>query len=90
MRDLAALDGRELDVSLNAGEITVLVPDGLNVNVDADMRFAGEISVGDITRGGFDQSVEQHPVHRPRKPERPTINLDVDARVGQITVEELP
>ena len=45
MRDLSALDGRELAVSLNAGEITVLVPEGLNVDVDADIRYAGEISV---------------------------------------------
>ena len=50
MRELPELDGRDLAVSLNAGEITVLVPEGLNVNVDADIRYAGEISVGDVTR----------------------------------------
>ncbi len=63
MRELSELDGRDLAVSLNAGDITVLVPEGLNVNVDADIRYAGEISVGDLTRGGFDQSVNTHPVH---------------------------
>ena len=81
MRELSELDGRDLAVSLNAGEITVLVPEGLNVDVDADIRYAGEISVGDITREGFDHSVnttvstssqdrDADPRPRPRRPGR--------------------
>ncbi len=81
MRELPELDGRDLAVSLNAGEITVLVPEGLNVDVDADIRYAGEISVGDITREGFDHVGQHHRVHvlegrdadprpRPRRPGR--------------------
>ena len=70
MRELSALDGRDLAVSLNAGEITVLVPEGLNVDVDADIRYAGEISVGDITREGFDQSVNRTAVHVLQDPGR--------------------
>jgi phage shock protein PspC (stress-responsive transcriptional regulator) len=89
VRDLAELDGRDLAVSLNAGDITVLVPEGLNVNVDADIRYAGEISVGDFSRGGFDQSINRT-LSTSSKPGTPTLDLDVDARVGSISVEELP
>ena len=89
VRDLSELDGRELAVSLNAGDITVLVPEGLNVNVDADIRYAGEITVGDLTRGGFDQSVDST-LSTSSKAGTPTLDLDVDARVGSISVEELP
>jgi phage shock protein PspC (stress-responsive transcriptional regulator) len=89
VRDLSKLDGRNLAVSLNAGEITVLVPEGLNVNVDADIRYAGEITVGDLNRGGFDQSVNST-LTTSSKAGTPTLDLDLDARVGSISVEELP
>ena len=89
MRDLPELDGRDLAVSLNAGEITVLVPEGLNVNVDADIRYAGEIRVGNVTRDGFDQSVT-NTVSTSSKPGTPTLDLDVDSKVGSISVEEVP
>ena len=89
MRELPELDGRDLAVSLNAGEITVLVPEGLNVDVDADIRYAGEISVGDITREGFDHSVNTT-VSTSSRAGTPTLDLDLDARVGSISVEEVP
>jgi hypothetical protein len=89
MRELPALDGRDLSVSLNAGEITVLVPEGLNVDVDADIRYAGEISAGDITREGFDHSVNTT-VTTSSRAGTPTLDLDLDARVGSISVEEVP
>ena len=89
MRDLPELDGRNLSVSLNAGEITVLVPEGLIVDVDADVRYAGEISAGDITREGFDHSVNTT-VTTSSKAGTPTLDLDLDARVGSISVEEVP
>jgi len=89
MRELPELDGRDLSVRLNAGEITVLVPEGLNVNVDADIRYAGEIRVGDVTRDGFDQSVTST-LNTSSKAGTPTLDLDVDSRVGSISVEEVP
>ena len=89
MRGLAELDGRDLSLRLNAGEITVLVPEGLNVNVDADIRYAGEIRVGDVTRDGFDQSVTST-VTTSSNPGTPTLDLDIDSRVGSIAVEEVP
>ncbi|HET7350226.1 MAG TPA: PspC domain-containing protein [Marmoricola sp.] len=85
VRDLQALDGREIDVHLNAGEITVWVPPGLDVDVDARMRYAGEIRVGEVSRGGFDLTLER--TLSRGIPNAPRITLDVDARVGQITVD---
>jgi phage shock protein PspC (stress-responsive transcriptional regulator) len=85
--DLAALDGRTLDLGLNAGEITVLVPDGLNVHVDADIRYAGEINVGDEQRGGLGVGVEKT-LTTSTAPGTPTLELHVEARVGQINVDQ--
>ncbi len=89
VRELSELDGRDVAVSLNAGDITVLVPEGLNVNVDADIRYAGEIRVGDTTRGGFDPSVNET-LSTSSETNTPTLDLQVDARVGAISVQELP
>ncbi len=87
VRDLAALDGRELDLHLNAGEIDVTLPSGLNAIVVADMHFAGDISIDGSHRGGFDQSLTRT-VTGSIDPNAPTITLNLDARVGQITVDQ--
>ena len=89
IRDLSALDGRSLDVRLNAGEITVLVPEGLNVDVNAEIRYAGEIRVGDEWTSGFDQSLNKT-LFTSTASGTPTLDLEADARVGSITVQELP
>ena len=57
MRDVAALDGREIDVHLNAGEIDVTLPPGVDAVVEADMHFAGDINIDGSERSGFDQSL---------------------------------
>jgi phage shock protein PspC (stress-responsive transcriptional regulator) len=87
VRDLAALDGRTIDVHLNAGDIEVTLPRGLNAVVDAHMHFAGDISVEGSHRGGFDQSLSRT-LTGSTAPNAPTITLDLDARVGQITVNQ--
>ncbi len=87
VRDLAALDGREIDLHLNAGEIDVYLPRGLNAVVDADMHFAGDIDVDGSHRGGFDQSLTRT-LTGSSDPAAPTITLHLDARVGQITVDQ--
>ena len=84
--DVAALDGKQIAVRLNAGEITVWVPRNVNVNVDAEIRYAGEVRVGDDVRGGFNQGVQRS--FAATIPNAPTIDLEIDARVGQITVEQ--
>lgn len=87
VRDVAALDGRSIDVSLNAGDVLVVVPREMNVHVDAEIRFAGQINVGDMERGGFSQSVDTTLIGS-AQPNAPTLDLELDARVGQITVEQ--
>jgi phage shock protein PspC (stress-responsive transcriptional regulator) len=83
--DVAALNGRSAHLSLNAGEITVKVPAGLNVHVNADIRYAGEINVGGDQRGGFGQSVDRT-LTTSTAPGTPTLDLEIDLRVGQINV----
>ncbi len=85
VRNIAALDGREIDVHLNAGEIDVTLPPGMNAIVDADMHFAGDISIDGSHAGGFDQSIHRT-ITGSTDPDAPTITLNLDARAGQITV----
>jgi hypothetical protein len=86
VRDVAALDGKDIHVHLNAGEIDVTLPRGVNAIVSADMTFAGDIVIDGSQRGGFDQSLTRT-VTGSADPDAPTITLDIDARVGQITVD---
>jgi phage shock protein PspC (stress-responsive transcriptional regulator) len=85
--DVAGLDGREIALSLSAGEIKVVLPSGVNAVIEADLSFAGDISIDGDHRGGFDQSLSRSITGSP-DPDAPTIALDIDARLGQITVEQ--
>ena len=87
VRDIAALDGREIDIHLNAGEIDVTLPQGVNAIVEADMHFAGDISIDGSHQGGFDQSVTRT-ITGSTDPNAPTIHFALDARVGEITVDQ--
>jgi phage shock protein PspC (stress-responsive transcriptional regulator) len=84
--DSQSLAGRSIDVSLKAGEIIVYVPRSLNVDIDAALAFAGGIKVPGYDGGGIQQSVSRHlsgiPVNT-----NPSLDLELDATVGQITVE---
>lgn len=83
--DVAALDGRTIDVHLNAGEIDVTLPRGVNAVVSADMHFAGDIELDGSERGGFNQSLTRT-LNGSSDPNAPTITLDLDARAGHISV----
>ena len=50
------------------------------------MSFAGDISIDGSHRGGIDQSLSRT-ITGSTDPNAPTITLDIDARVGQITVD---
>ena len=59
VNDVEGLDGRELTVDGGIGDIDVIVPDGMDVTVDASTRV-GDISVFgphddglDVTQDGF-------------------------------------
>jgi phage shock protein PspC (stress-responsive transcriptional regulator)/FtsH-binding integral membrane protein len=85
--DLTALDGREIDVRLNAGDLQVVLPRGLNAIVDAEMHVVGDIDIDGTHRSGFDQSLTRT-VTGSTNPDAPTITLHLDARVGQISVDQ--
>ena len=84
--DPEALAGREIDVELRTGNIEVIVPRSLNVDIDADMDYAGGITVPGDDSGGIN-----HEVHKtlPGVPGTTTapLHLNLDAKFGQITVE---
>lgn len=87
VRNLEALDGRTIDARLNAGELVVVLPRGLNAIVDAEMHVVGDIDLDGTHRSGFDQSLTRT-VTGSVEPDAPTITLHLDARVGQITVDQ--
>ena len=87
VRDVAALDGRFLAVSAKAGEIRVVLPAGVNAEVAARVRYAGQVDLGSSSRGGFDFSTTRS-LTSSTAPGTPTIDLDLATRVGQITVEQ--
>jgi phage shock protein PspC (stress-responsive transcriptional regulator) len=84
--DPQALAGREIDLQLRTGYIEVIVPRGLNVHVDALMDVAGGITVPGNDGGGFHHDVDTTLVGTPTTTTAP-LELDIDAKFGQITVE---
>lgn len=86
VKDPNNLAGKEINLHLNAGEITVIVPRGLNVHIDAEMGFAGGIKIPGYDGGGFEDSREKYLAGTPANDLAP-LELDIDVRVGQIQVE---
>ncbi len=81
--DLENLDGRTLTLRSEAGDVFVVVPDGLDVRVDAGIGIGGEVDVDGLREDG-------------RNPELvtvidggddvPELTLVIDLRVGSIDV----
>jgi phage shock protein PspC (stress-responsive transcriptional regulator) len=83
IRDLESLDGRDLRVELNAGEIVLIVPDGLAVDLDAQVGAGGEISTPDGTRNGWGVEVDE--LVNGEDP-RATLTAELDVAFGRIHV----
>lgn len=84
--DLEALDGRTIAIDGNAGEIVVTLPDDVDVDVEATIRGAGEVTVLGETRSGLgtislDRSVDGGE-------DVPAFDLDLDLAVGNIEVRQ--
>ncbi len=83
VQDVEALDGRSIDLEANAGEIVVTVPDGMDVNVTADVSIAGEAQI-------FGERSEGTDVHMERSLDggitAPDLELDIQLLVGSIEV----
>ncbi|KQT94084.1 hypothetical protein ASG49_03980 [Marmoricola sp. Leaf446] len=85
--DPRALDGRRVAVRIAAGEARVLVPEGVAVRVDAEVAYAGSIDIGDRHREGLNPVLADRVGPSEQAPDVPVLDLEVDARVGQITVQ---
>ncbi len=85
--DASVLDGRSVSVAASAGEIVVLVPREIDVNVEATIRYAGEVVVDGQSYGGLGQSVSTTISGAPGA-DTPTLDLDLHTNVGQITVQQ--
>ena len=64
----------------------MLVPQGVAVRVDAEVAFAGSIDLDDLHRDGVNPRLAGR-FGPSERPDVPVLELDVDARVGQITVQ---
>jgi len=82
--DIAGLDGRRIDLEANAGEIVVTVPDGMDVEVTADVTVGGEAFVLGQGESGPDVHLVNEITAGPGAPD-----LEIDARllVGSIRVQ---
>ena len=79
--DLSELDERTIDIEQGIGRLEVIVPDGLNVEVDAKTD-AGELKIFDRTTDGA--PVSMHHVDPPDAD--PSLNLDIKQNVGEVRV----
>ena len=79
--DLSALDGRTIDIEQGIGSIEVIVPDGLNVDIDAETD-AGQLKIFDRTTDGAPVSLQ----HVDPPDSEPQLSLEIGQTLGEITV----
>ncbi|MFC6287728.1 PspC domain-containing protein [Nocardioides sp. GCM10027113] len=81
VRDLEALDGRELRVEGSVGQIVLVLPDDLDVVVDAEVGGPGQVTLFGDEVGGIDNKLVRSLDGGPDVPE---ITIDVRLGVGEI------
>lgn len=85
VQDLAALDGRTLDLDVSLGRVEVILPPGLSADVDAHVEGGGQIDLFELHRDGFDKrATAQHD----GGVSAPEIDIDVTVGFGEIQVYE--
>ncbi len=82
VQDLAALDGRTLELDAGLGRIAVLVPPGLDVVGRARVEGAGDV------RAFGQRSSQELSLSHDGGPGAPTLTLDVEVTLGEITIDE--
>jgi phage shock protein PspC (stress-responsive transcriptional regulator) len=85
VRNLAALDGRTIHVEGDVGRLSVIVPEGLDATVHADVDGPGNISLFGDESGGIDISKTREAITVVNAPE---ITIDAELSVGQIEVQQ--
>ena len=81
IEDVAALDGRTVEIDITVGEVVVLVPDGVDLTVTAS-QAVGELSVLDRRKDGLDNDLA---VTEPDTAD-PNLHLVIDAVAGDLEV----
>ncbi|MCW2786806.1 MAG: PspC protein [Marmoricola sp.] len=90
LADPESLAGRTIHLRINAGQIKVIVPASMSVDIKAKFGFAGGISVPGYDGGGVQDSVSRHLTATTFPPtDDSPVHLDISASVGQITVEQV-
>ena len=85
VEDLENLDGRRLDLEATAGEILVIVPDGVDVDVDGSIRLGGEIEVDGFVENGNGVDLNRR---IEGGDDVPQLYLELDLVVGHIEVRQ--
>ena len=83
--DLAALDGKHVELDADVGRIEVIVPAGLSVRVDANIDGPGHLELFGDERGGIEIDDQ---VRHDAGPGTPEISIDADISVGEIKIHE--
>ena len=85
VRNLAALDGRTIHVDGDVGRLSVIVPEGLDTTVHADINGPGNISLFGDERGGIDLTMTRESLTAAGAPE---LTIDAELSIGQIEVQQ--
>jgi phage shock protein PspC (stress-responsive transcriptional regulator) len=83
--DLAALDGKQINLDADIGRIEVIVPEGLSVRVDATVDGPGHLELFGDERGGIEIDDQ---VRHDAGPGTPEISIDAEISVGEIKIHE--
>jgi phage shock protein PspC (stress-responsive transcriptional regulator) len=83
--DLERLDGRTVHLDGDVGRLEVIVPDGLDVDVRADVDGPGNISLFGDETGGINTSMDRRYDGGRKAPE---LTLDAELAVGQVEVHQ--
>jgi phage shock protein PspC (stress-responsive transcriptional regulator) len=85
VRDVERLDGRTVEVAANAGELVVTLPEGLDVDVDADVAVGGEVRILGDERGGPNISMQRE---IDGGTDAASMDLELDLVFGSIEVRQ--
>jgi len=85
IENVRELDGRLIDLEANAGEIVVTVPEGVSLDVTADVSVVGEAVIFGEEANGPDVYLERSVSEGTDSPE---LELDIHLLVGSIEVRQ--
>jgi phage shock protein PspC (stress-responsive transcriptional regulator) len=83
VQDVAALDGKDVDLQADVGRIVVIVPDGLSVLVDANIDGPGHLELFGNERGGIEIGDQ---VRHNAGIGTPELSIDANVSIGEIKV----